>query len=159
MSGEGEAPPLELARPEIGPREEELVLAVLRSGRLSLGPMGDRFERELPFFCELADLSAFAVRMVLSQARPGQRQARLLLQTRAEREAHLLHALGLVLAEDALAPDLAAHGDERLDHGFAHVAGVLDARVGGLDRGEEALAQSPLRPLGSGRSESCPRRA
>jgi perosamine synthetase len=35
-----------LARPEIGGREEELVLEVLRSGRLSLGPMGERFERE-----------------------------------------------------------------------------------------------------------------
>jgi perosamine synthetase len=34
-----------LAKPEIGPREEELVLEVLRSGRLSLGPMGERFER------------------------------------------------------------------------------------------------------------------
>src|SRR5438128_9580716 len=34
-----------LARPELGPREEELVLEVLRSGRLSLGPMLDRFER------------------------------------------------------------------------------------------------------------------
>ncbi len=34
-----------LARPEIGPREEELVAEVLRSGRLSLGPMGERFER------------------------------------------------------------------------------------------------------------------
>jgi perosamine synthetase len=33
-----------LARPEIGPREETLVLEVLRSGRLSLGPMGERFE-------------------------------------------------------------------------------------------------------------------
>ncbi len=38
----GEVP---LARPEVGAREEELVLAVLRSGRLSLGPMGERFER------------------------------------------------------------------------------------------------------------------
>jgi dTDP-4-amino-4,6-dideoxygalactose transaminase len=35
-----------LARPDIGPREEELVLEVLRSGRLSLGPMLERFERE-----------------------------------------------------------------------------------------------------------------
>jgi perosamine synthetase len=35
-----------LARPDIGAREEELVLEVLRSGRLSLGPMGGRFERE-----------------------------------------------------------------------------------------------------------------
>ena len=34
-----------LARPELGEREEELVLEVLRSGRLSLGPMGERFER------------------------------------------------------------------------------------------------------------------
>ena len=37
--------PIPLARPEIGAREEELVLEVLRSGRLSLGPMGERFER------------------------------------------------------------------------------------------------------------------
>jgi perosamine synthetase len=36
---------IQLARPEIGTREEELVLEVLRSGRLSLGPMGERFER------------------------------------------------------------------------------------------------------------------
>jgi perosamine synthetase len=35
-----------LAQPEIGAREEELALEVLRSGRLSLGPMGERFERE-----------------------------------------------------------------------------------------------------------------
>lgn len=41
VGGEG----IPLARPDIGPREEELVLEVLRSGRLSLGPMLDRFER------------------------------------------------------------------------------------------------------------------
>lgn len=35
-----------LAKPDVGEREEELVLAVLRSGRLSLGPMSERFERE-----------------------------------------------------------------------------------------------------------------
>ncbi|HET8975879.1 MAG TPA: DegT/DnrJ/EryC1/StrS family aminotransferase [Solirubrobacterales bacterium] len=35
-----------LARPELGEREEELVLEVLRSGRLSLGPALDRFEQE-----------------------------------------------------------------------------------------------------------------
>jgi len=35
-----------LAQPEIGGREEELVLDVLRSGRLSLGPTGERFERD-----------------------------------------------------------------------------------------------------------------
>ena len=34
-----------LARPVVGPREEELVLEVLHSGRLSLGPMLPRFER------------------------------------------------------------------------------------------------------------------
>jgi dTDP-4-amino-4,6-dideoxygalactose transaminase len=34
-----------LAKPELGGREEELVLDVLRSGRLSLGPIGERFER------------------------------------------------------------------------------------------------------------------
>jgi perosamine synthetase len=34
-----------LARPVLGEREEQLVLEVLRSGRLSLGPMGERFER------------------------------------------------------------------------------------------------------------------
>jgi len=35
-----------LARPELGEREEELVLEVLRSGRVSLGPMLERFEQE-----------------------------------------------------------------------------------------------------------------
>jgi perosamine synthetase len=35
-----------LARPDVGPREEELVRSVLYSGRLSLGPMADRFERD-----------------------------------------------------------------------------------------------------------------
>jgi perosamine synthetase len=35
-----------LARPDVGPREEELVREVMRSGRLSLGPMLDRFERD-----------------------------------------------------------------------------------------------------------------
>lgn len=38
--------PVPLAKPVIGLREEELVLEVLRSGRLSLGPMLERFERE-----------------------------------------------------------------------------------------------------------------
>ncbi|HMT05192.1 MAG TPA: DegT/DnrJ/EryC1/StrS family aminotransferase [Solirubrobacterales bacterium] len=37
-------PPLDLARPQIGPEEERLVLEVLRSGRLSLGEMLERFE-------------------------------------------------------------------------------------------------------------------
>src|SRR6476659_10783391 len=37
--------PIPLAAPDLGEREEQLVLEVLRSGRLSLGPMGERFER------------------------------------------------------------------------------------------------------------------
>jgi dTDP-4-amino-4,6-dideoxygalactose transaminase len=37
--------PIPLAQPVIGRREEELVLEVLRSGRLSLGPMLPRFEQ------------------------------------------------------------------------------------------------------------------
>ena len=38
--------PVPLARPVVGAREEELVLEVLRSGQLSLGPMLARFERD-----------------------------------------------------------------------------------------------------------------
>jgi perosamine synthetase len=44
-----------LAQPELGPREEELVLEVLRSGRLSLGPMGERFERDLAAWLGVED--------------------------------------------------------------------------------------------------------
>ena len=47
-----------LAQPEIGPREEELVLEVLRSRRLSLGPMGERFERELASWLGVEDAVA-----------------------------------------------------------------------------------------------------
>jgi dTDP-4-amino-4,6-dideoxygalactose transaminase len=47
MGGPSDIDPIPLARPEIGEREEQLVLEVLRSGRLSLGPMGERFERDL----------------------------------------------------------------------------------------------------------------
>lgn len=42
--------PIPLAKPDLGAREEELVLEVLRSGRLSLGPVQDDFERR---FAEL----------------------------------------------------------------------------------------------------------
>ena len=55
-----------LARPDIGPREEELVLEVLRSGRLSLGPMLERFERE---FASLAGR-----RTTRSRCRAGRRR-------------------------------------------------------------------------------------
>jgi perosamine synthetase len=41
-----ELEPIPLAGPDLGAREEGLVLEVLRSGRLSLGPMGERFERD-----------------------------------------------------------------------------------------------------------------
>ncbi len=47
-----------LARPEIGAREEELALEVLRSGRLSLGPMGERFERDLAAWLGVEDAVA-----------------------------------------------------------------------------------------------------
>jgi dTDP-4-amino-4,6-dideoxygalactose transaminase len=44
-----------LAQPEIGGREEELALEVLRSGQLSLGPMGERFEREFAAWLGVED--------------------------------------------------------------------------------------------------------
>jgi dTDP-4-amino-4,6-dideoxygalactose transaminase len=44
-----------LAKPDLGSREEELVLQVLRSGQLSLGPMGERFERELAAWLGVPD--------------------------------------------------------------------------------------------------------
>jgi dTDP-4-amino-4,6-dideoxygalactose transaminase len=47
-----------LARPEIGAREEELALEVLRSGRLSLGPMQERFEREFAAWLGVEDAVA-----------------------------------------------------------------------------------------------------
>jgi dTDP-4-amino-4,6-dideoxygalactose transaminase len=47
-----------LARPEIGRREEELILEVLASGRLSLGPMGERFERDFAAWLGVEDAVA-----------------------------------------------------------------------------------------------------
>ena len=47
-----------LAKPVIGAREEELVLEVLRSGRLSLGPVLDRFEREFAAWIGVDDAVA-----------------------------------------------------------------------------------------------------
>jgi perosamine synthetase len=47
-----------LSRPAIGDREEELVLEVLRSGRLSLGPMLGRFEQGLGRFVGVEHVSA-----------------------------------------------------------------------------------------------------
>lgn len=50
--------PIPLARPELGDREEELVLQVLRSGRLSLGPMAERFERDFADWLGVEDAVA-----------------------------------------------------------------------------------------------------
>lgn len=47
-----------LAQPDIGAREEELALEVLRSGRLSLGPMGERFERAFAAWLGVEDAVA-----------------------------------------------------------------------------------------------------
>jgi perosamine synthetase len=47
-----------LARPELGPREEEAVLEVVRSGRLSLGPMLERFERDFAAWLGCVDAVA-----------------------------------------------------------------------------------------------------
>jgi perosamine synthetase len=47
-----------LARPSLGEREEELVLEVLRSGRLSLGPMQEAFERAFADHLGIADAVA-----------------------------------------------------------------------------------------------------
>jgi perosamine synthetase len=44
-----------LAQPDLGSREEKLVLEVLRSGQLSLGPMGERFEREFAAWLGVPD--------------------------------------------------------------------------------------------------------
>jgi len=52
------AEPIPLAKPDLGEREEELVLEVLRSGALSLGPMLDRFERALADWLGVADAVA-----------------------------------------------------------------------------------------------------
>jgi perosamine synthetase len=50
--------PIPLARPDIGEREEELVLSVLRSGRLSLGPMAVDFERAFANYLGVEDAVA-----------------------------------------------------------------------------------------------------
>jgi perosamine synthetase len=50
--------PIPLSGPELGTREEELVLEVLRSGRLSLGPIGERFERAFADFLGVEDAVA-----------------------------------------------------------------------------------------------------
>lgn len=58
MSAPPQPEQIPLARPEIGPREEQLALEVLRSGRLSLGPMGERFERAFAAWLGVEDAVA-----------------------------------------------------------------------------------------------------
>jgi perosamine synthetase len=58
MAAEGETGPIPLARPDVDGREEELVAEVLRSGRLSLGPMAERFEREFAAWLGVEDAVA-----------------------------------------------------------------------------------------------------
>jgi dTDP-4-amino-4,6-dideoxygalactose transaminase len=58
MGGFPDSDEIPLARPEIGAREEELALEVLRSGRLSLGPMGERFERAFAAWLGVEDAVA-----------------------------------------------------------------------------------------------------
>src|SRR5919198_3101166 len=50
--------PIPLARPDLGEREEEMVLDVVRSGRLSLGPALERFEREFARWLGVEDAVA-----------------------------------------------------------------------------------------------------
>jgi dTDP-4-amino-4,6-dideoxygalactose transaminase len=50
--------PIPLARPDLGAREEQLVLEVLRSGRLSLGPVLERFERDFAAWLGVEDAVA-----------------------------------------------------------------------------------------------------
>jgi perosamine synthetase len=50
--------PIPLARPELGDRERELVREVLESGRLSLGPMQERFERGVAEYLGVEDAVA-----------------------------------------------------------------------------------------------------
>jgi perosamine synthetase len=50
--------PIPLARPDIGEREEALAVEVLRSGRLSLGPMLARFERDFASWLGVGDAVA-----------------------------------------------------------------------------------------------------
>jgi perosamine synthetase len=56
--GPAQTEQIPLAKPEIGLREEELVLEVLRSGRLSLGPMAERFERDFAAWLGVDDAVA-----------------------------------------------------------------------------------------------------
>src|SRR5947208_2808428 len=55
---ESDPPLIPLARPDLGEREEELLLEALHSGTLSLGPLLERFEREFAAWLEVEDAVA-----------------------------------------------------------------------------------------------------
>jgi dTDP-4-amino-4,6-dideoxygalactose transaminase len=58
MAAPAETEQIPLAKPEVGAQEEELILEVLRSGRLSLGPMAERFERDFAAWLGVEDAVA-----------------------------------------------------------------------------------------------------
>ena len=82
-----------LARPSLGEREEELVLDVLRSGRLSLGPMQERFEHA--FADHLGITDAVAV---------SSGTAALHLGVRAAASGARLRVIGSMSAKTGVAP-------------------------------------------------------
>src|SRR5690606_33515817 len=94
-------------------------------------------ERELPLARKLRELLVRFARVVLAQPGPSERELGLFLQAVAERKTHLLDPARLVATDDALAPDVAPHLDQRLDHGLAHVTRVLDRSVRLLNRRED----------------------
>jgi dTDP-4-amino-4,6-dideoxygalactose transaminase len=58
MAAPPETEQIPLAKPEVGAREEELALEVLRSGRLSLGPTAERFEHDFAAWLGVDDAVA-----------------------------------------------------------------------------------------------------
>src|SRR6478609_10634404 len=58
MTSPSDNEPIPLAAPDLGEREEQLALEVLRSGRLSLGPTGERFEHGLAAWLGVQDAVA-----------------------------------------------------------------------------------------------------
>ena len=88
-----------LSRPYLGEREEELVLEVLRSGRLSLGPHIDRFEEHLaervgaPFAAAVSSgTTGLHLLAHVAGIRPGRRGHHVAVLVRRDRQ--LLHLRG-----------------------------------------------------------------
>jgi perosamine synthetase len=55
---ESSSPQIPLSRPDLGPREEELLLEALQSGTLSLGPFQERFEHDFAAWLGVEDAVA-----------------------------------------------------------------------------------------------------